>query len=271
MRPFHFFAYSTFAPLALSVSSFNKQTHRHINAESLRTPSSRYVIHSTGGEINAQHIKSLLSDDESSVECIIVDNFCKVSQLTDSIDYSYLKDLSSTEQGSDIRNDRVMWISNNNNKDLFLLNERKALSGLADIFSIENLVLKPPSKVQLSCYDKHSKYVPHRDNIPRQRLNIDDNYNWISQPEQLHRYLTCILYLTPTDWNISCDGGALRCFFGCNDFDDIGETSKEVFDIEPKTGRLVVFRSDKILHEVRPTQRSGRIALTAWIVKSGNF
>ena len=50
-------------------------------------------------------------------------------------------------------------------------------------------------------------------------MNIDDDSVWLSQPEQRYRYLTCILYVTPDNWNVAEDGGALRVYLGCEEND----------------------------------------------------
>lgn len=87
---------------------------------------------------------------------------------------------------------------------------------------------------------------------------------WLSQPDQRYRSLTCILYLTPDD--VKRDGGALKCFLGCSDSDTTGETASSVVGIEPKAGRLVLFSSTAILHEVLPSNRKNRFAVTAWFL-----
>lgn len=63
------------------------------------------------------------------------------------------------------------------------------------------------------------------------------------------RVLTCLFYLN--EW---CDGGNLRVF----DADDSVER-----EIEPLRGRLVIFRSDLVEHEVLPSY-SSRSAITLW-------
>ena len=65
------------------------------------------------------------------------------------------------------------------------------------------------------------------------------------------RRLTAILYCN-SDWDLPEDGGALRCFLGAQANDDIGVTATCVRDISPQGGRLVLFDSQKILHQVLP-------------------
>lgn len=68
------------------------------------------------------------------------------------------------------------------------------------------------------------------------------------------RLLTAILYLNPA-WT-PADGGALAVF------EPSGEGLVERL-VEPLLGRLVVFLSDRVEHEVRPVH-APRLALTAW-------
>jgi len=71
--------------------------------------------------------------------------------------------------------------------------------------------------------------------------------------ERSNRLLTFILYFND-DWTPD-DQGELRVFHPNN----------EVIDIEPKGNRLVLFLSDKLEHEVRPTQAQ-RKSLTGWFL-----
>ncbi|GGF41676.1 2OG-Fe(II) oxygenase [Echinicola rosea] len=70
-----------------------------------------------------------------------------------------------------------------------------------------------------------------------------------------YRVVTAILYLNE-EWDEG-DGGAVRMYFP-------GENGEESnTDIYPKGGRLVVFLSGEIPHEVLPTRRE-RISITGW-------
>jgi hypothetical protein len=66
------------------------------------------------------------------------------------------------------------------------------------------------------------------------------------------------------EWDLSTEGGALRCYVGAEGTDCTGVTATEVRDVAPTGGRVVLFPSRDLLHAVRPTKRS-RLALTAWI------
>lgn len=88
--------------------------------------------------------------------------------------------------------------------------------------------------IQLAAFEPGGHYQPHRDALRGDRA----------------RRVTAILYLN-AEWQ-AADGGCLRV-----------HTPGKARDIEPRGGRLVVFLSDRVLHEVRPG-RATRLAATAW-------
>lgn len=71
-----------------------------------------------------------------------------------------------------------------------------------------------------------------------------------------HRVVTVILYLNDA-WT-SEDGGALRMYLPQED------GSERIEDVLPLGGRLVVFLSGEIPHEVLPTKKE-RISITGWL------
>ena len=71
-----------------------------------------------------------------------------------------------------------------------------------------------------------------------------------------HRVVTVILYLNDS-WTNE-DGGALRMYFPQEDGSELIE------DVLPLGGRLVVFLSGEIPHEVLPTNKV-RISITGWL------
>lgn len=71
-----------------------------------------------------------------------------------------------------------------------------------------------------------------------------------------HRIVTFILYLNES-WT-EADGGQLRMYFPQED------GSERVEDVLPLGGRLVVFLSEEIPHEVLPTRKE-RISITGWL------
>lgn len=71
-----------------------------------------------------------------------------------------------------------------------------------------------------------------------------------------HRVVTVILYLNES-WTVE-DEGALRMYFPQED------GSEQIEDVMPIGGRLVVFLSGEIPHEVLPTKKE-RISITGWL------
>lgn len=71
-----------------------------------------------------------------------------------------------------------------------------------------------------------------------------------------HRVVTVILYLNDS-WSAE-DEGALRMYFPQED------GSERIADVLPLGGRLVVFLSAEIPHEVLPTKKE-RISITGWL------
>ena len=113
--------------------------------------------------------------------------------------------------------------------------------------------VQPPSRLMLAHYpgDKNAgaRYVPHLDNEPVDP-GADDGAPGLRARD---RAVTAILYLNP-DWE-EAHGGCLRVRL---------EDEKVEVDVAPAWGRVVLFDSRRITHEVRPA-RHGRWALTAWI------
>jgi hypothetical protein len=87
-----------------------------------------------------------------------------------------------------------------------------------------------------------------------------------SNGSAMERILTCVYYVTP-DWDQELDGGALRMFSPNIRDDSIANNVDQdsYFDVFPYADRLVVFRSDIIEHQVFPSLRRDRIAITVWL------
>jgi predicted 2-oxoglutarate/Fe(II)-dependent dioxygenase YbiX len=114
------------------------------------------------------------------------------------------------------------------------------------------------TSVQLARYpgDGCSAYSRHCDSGASCRSEQDTNISNTSND----RVLTFVYYLTPNDWDAELDGGALRVFSSA-------QGNETEFDIIPFSDRLVVFRSDYVEHQVLPSLRRERIAITVWLYK----
>jgi len=105
------------------------------------------------------------------------------------------------------------------------------------------LSLQGRSEQQLAWYPCESTgYKPHTDAMPDDRPSSDQ------------RKLTAIAYCNP-NW-VPADGGALRLWLP----DHLGA---DAVDIEPVSGRLLLFLAGCMRHEVRPSY-SKRCAITCW-------
>lgn len=135
-----------------------------------------------------------------------------------------------------------------------------------------------PAKLMLARYPADAgRYVPHLDNDP-------DDPNHAVGPVGLRavdRQYTAIIYLND-GWQ-SDDGGHLRLHrspagesaavivvdeSAAVDIGDTGSSSDGSYeDIEPRGGRLVIFDSRRMLHEVRPSY-APRWAISAWMANT---
>ena len=119
--------------------------------------------------------------------------------------------------------------------------------------------LTVPASVMLACYDGQGAfYKPHMDS-----MNSDP------------RRLTAIVYLVPEDWDADpdADGGQLNWWLVPDE--QAGRKTDAVRaeemkreppikqTLNPKAGRLVLFKARTVMHEVLPTHRK-RFALTLW-------
>ena len=105
-----------------------------------------------------------------------------------------------------------------------------------------------PDQLQAAVYDgslEHPSYY-------RRHL---DAYARAKSSARNPRRCTCILYLNAEGWDVGRDGGALRVYHPPD-----GERH---LDVAPLCGRLLLFDSTTIEHEVRHTY-SQRWALTLW-------
>ena len=139
-----------------------------------------------------------------------------------------------------IRGDSVMWLDCTSEENVFLSQVAKQMNKLAlSLYHANGVAMNrvSKSKIMVSCYDGNGKaYKRHIDSARDGSLK-----------------LTFIYYLNK-DYEEK-QGGCLRIH---NDTGSI--------DIRPELGTLVIFRSDKLVHEVLPTYRR-RFAFTTWYME----
>ncbi len=166
-------------------------------------------------------------------------------------------------------------------------NARKTSTG-TDAIHPESIHLDfSMTSVQLAMYpgDSKSGYRRHcdRENSCQQEKtttgdNVQDAVERLaarSRSTNPERLITCIYYLTDKDWDASLDGGALRLFHSNDGDDNSGDKSRLAnatenrslpgyTDVIPFRNRMVVFRSDRVPHQVMPSHRRPRLAITMW-------
>lgn len=140
---------------------------------------------------------------------------------------------------TEIRNDQVLWIDSDNLNKF----ERQYWAKVEEIRKAINqrcyLGLKS-FEAHFARYPIGSFYVRHMDQFQ----------------QVLYRLVTVIIYLNDS-WKEE-DEGMLRMYLPQED------GSEKILDVLPKGGRLVVFLSGEIPHEVMPTKKE-RISITGWL------
>ena len=192
-----------------------------------------------------------ISQEIYSNSYVVVDNFVDqafrkelLKEQTDLLNQGQFKKAAvgkgdQKQVRSEIRSDEVLWM------------DPTALSPLQAIFwaKIEELkqVLNRRCFLGLKSFEGHFARYPIGSFYKRHL----DQFHAVP-----HRIVTVILYLNES-WT-EADGGQLRMYFPQED------GSERVEDVLPLGGRLVVFLSEEIPHEVLPTKKE-RISITGWL------
>lgn len=134
-----------------------------------------------------------------------------------------------------------------------------------------------PRKCQLAMYpgDGSALYRRHLDQCHNSFLDLG-LLEWLRLSDYRARSISVILYLNQADRPES-DGGALRCWVkkennenrlqGDSDQNDDDKDEAQFyppFDIQPKGGTMVIFKSDKVEHMVLSSS-ADRYAITSWV------
>lgn len=140
---------------------------------------------------------------------------------------------------TEIRNDQVLWMDPE------------------DLSPFETHYWEEVDKVRLAinqrCYLGLKSFEGHFARYPKGSFYV----RHLDQFEQVpYRLVTVIIYLNDS-WEQE-DEGMLRMYLPKED------GSEEILDIMPKGGRMVVFLSGEIPHEVLPTKKE-RISITGWL------
>ena len=160
---------------------------------------------------------------------------------------------------------------------LALMNADENRGQNIDTDATMDLLMGVPLSNQLASYSHGGKYVAHRDTPGESDASFHHPLQRLLQPGLNDRKLTVILYLNDTEWDEGKDEvtheskheGCLRCYLGTNNTDGTGASATSVLNIAPKGGRMVIFDSTKVLHEVcsfpdtAPARQ--RTAITCWV------
>jgi [Skp1-protein]-hydroxyproline N-acetylglucosaminyltransferase len=172
---------------------------------------------------------------------------------------------SSHQKNTNIRGDCSLFIERSRREQNDWTQTHPALHTL--IQSIEETVLHhlqdlleldlALTSVQLAEYPGNgvSGYIRHCDRggaMCRDNAEVAQN----RKSKKAERMISVIYYLTPNDWNHDRDGGCLRLFIDDKD---------QYYDVVPCRNRMVVFRSDSVEHQVMPSFRRPRRAITIWL------
>ncbi|QNR25902.1 2OG-Fe(II) oxygenase [Croceimicrobium hydrocarbonivorans] len=188
-----------------------------------------------------------IADALAEQELVILDQFLsqqEVDALLRAFDYHAQEEdfkaagIGNTylyTQDKSIRSDRIMWLSDNPDKDALSDFKKRIEALMADLNPLLFLSLRDV-EMHLAEYTPGAFYEKHVDQFKKNG----------------HRILSFACYLN-RGWQDG-DGGELRIF-------------KEGghFDVEPLAGRLALFRSDTVEHAVRPAKVLRR-SITGWML-----
>ena len=144
------------------------------------------------------------------------------------------------QRSESIRGDEILWLEENSSALTQLISQK--LKTLQEDLNQNLFCGLERFEFHLACYPTGKHYDAHYDQ-PRHLANLPGG-----------RAISFILYLND-DWQDE-EGGELVLF-------DSKDSSQIVTKVLPLGGRLVMFRSDVILHEVRAPNRE-RWSLTGW-------
>lgn len=175
-----------------------------------------------------------------------------------------------------VRRDSVVWVTGDEaGVGPGLKHAVALLRGLAHEFAAtpeyHGSALFVQSAAQLACYagDSQAHYARHVD------ASVDSVWSlglsaWLRARAYRERAITAVLYLNDREWNAAL-GGCLRCYVRrpSSSSSPEEEDPKEMMqqDVAPRGGRLVLFDSAAVPHEVLPSHSKDvqRVALTVWV------
>lgn len=187
---------------------------------------------------------------------------------------------ANANQDASVRRDSVVWVTGQEvGVGPGLKHAVALLRGLAHEFAAtpayDESVLFVQSAAQLACYagDSKAHYAPHLDASTDSVWTLGLSA-WLRARAYRERTITAILYLNDREWDEVAVGGCLRCHVPSSDRANTSTNEKADApmtmtqqDVAPRGGRLVLFDSAAVVHEVLPSHNKGgqRVALTVWV------
>jgi SM-20-related protein len=203
--------------------------------------------------LTAAHVSTLAAEG-----LLVIDGALSEAEVAaaraevDQLDAAGMLEVVDFQSKARIRNDRIGWIrqdggSGGSGGSPTLNMVARLLRALpAEVQKHDaRLQLTVPTNVMVACYDGNAE----REKYYRRHFDGGSAGN--------PRRLTCIIYLNPA-WDAERDGGCLRAYLPGG-----GAGGDAHRDIAPVGGRLVLFDSVTVEHEVRPAY-ARRSAMTLW-------
>lgn len=189
--------------------------------------------------INFDKLLDALENDGYYIEeNVLDDDFVKDLKnefLVRKLDMSHIG--KDKNKNSEIRNDHISWLTENETSPA-IQKYQKFLNTISN--TINNAFYLGLNNVEahFAKYEKGNFYKKHKDSFKNNNS----------------RLITVISYLNE-DWKKE-DNGILRIYKNEHDY----------IDVEPKKGTVVCFLSEKIEHEVLPSNNT-RYSITSWMRK----
>lgn len=179
---------------------------------------------------------SIVNDFFSSGEVEVLRNSLLAKYEADKFKKSAIGNRVNEEIDKTIRGDFILWMDekNANEAELLFFNKIKELVDYLNQTCFLGILHK---EFHYAVYPKGTFYKRHLDTFQN-----DDR-----------RKLSIVCYLNEEDW-LPENGGELTLY-----------TEKEALDILPLPGRVVIFESQILEHEVKVVKASERMSITGWL------
>lgn len=179
---------------------------------------------------------SIVNDFFSSEEVIILRNSLLAKYEADKFKKSAIGNFINKEVDKTIRGDFILWIDEKNANEAELLFFTK-INELVNYLNKTCFLGILHNEFHYAVYPKGTFYKRHLDTFQN-----DDR-----------RKLSIVCYLNEANWPPE-NGGELTIY-----------KENEDFDILPIPGRLVIFESQILEHEVKVVKASERMSITGWL------